>query len=98
MAVEGGPLAARRRVVVVPTRASAELLRQTTERMLSLDGTRAVVLPDMLTRDEWLGRLFEALPPGHRWLTRPERLVLFERAARETLERRRLATKPSTTR
>ncbi|MEO8482341.1 MAG: PD-(D/E)XK nuclease family protein [Acidobacteriota bacterium] len=94
LAVEGGVLATRRRVVVVPTRASAELLRQTIEASLSSETRPAVVLPDMLTRDEWLGRLFEALPPGRRWLSKPERLVLLERAARETLERRRLAARP----
>ena len=56
LAREGPSLAARRRVVVVPTRASAELLRQAIESGLGVSadaspaGTSAVVLPDLLTR------------------------------------------------
>jgi RecB family exonuclease len=91
LALDGGPLAARRRVVVLPTRASAELLRQTIEQRLATGARSAVVLPDFLTRDEWLARLFEALPGPRHWLTRAERTVLLDRAARETLARRRLA-------
>jgi RecB family exonuclease len=94
LALEGGPVAARRRLLVVPTRASADLLRQTIEQDALSASRPSVVLPDMLTRDEWLGRLFEALPPGHRWLSRTERLVLLERAARETLDRRRITEQP----
>jgi RecB family exonuclease len=88
LALEGGPLAARRRLVVVPTRASADLLRQTIEQETLSASQPSVVLPDMLTRDEWLGRLFDALPPGQRWLSRTERLALLERAARGTLTSR----------
>ncbi|HWB29785.1 MAG TPA: PD-(D/E)XK nuclease family protein [Vicinamibacterales bacterium] len=88
LALEGGPLAVRRRLLVVPTRASADLLRQTIEQEALSIAQPSLVLPDMLTRDEWLGRLFDALPPGRRWLSRTERLVLLERAARETLARR----------
>ena len=58
LALEGGPMAARRRVVIVPTRSAAELLRQTIESRVISDDRRAVVFPDLLTRDDWLGRLF----------------------------------------
>ncbi|HUF46292.1 MAG TPA: hypothetical protein VMM93_00685, partial [Vicinamibacterales bacterium] len=55
-ATEGDPLAARRRIVVVPTRASAELLRQSIERRVLGAPGRACILPDLLTRDDWMAR------------------------------------------
>ena len=47
--------AARRRVVIVPTRASAELLRQTIEQAAAAGAAASLILPDIVTRDEWLG-------------------------------------------
>ncbi len=64
LALEGAPLAARRRAVLVPTRASAELLRQTIESRLGVTRPAAVVLPDLLTRAEWLEHLLDAVPGG----------------------------------
>jgi RecB family exonuclease len=93
LAVEGGPLAARRRLLIVPTRASGELLRQAIEGRLSARSP-AVVLPDMVTRDDWLERLFLAMQDGRHWLARAERLVLMDRAGREVLARRRLSGRP----
>ena len=86
-AIAGGPFAARRRTIIVPTRASAELLRQSIERRVSERGGRALVCPDLLTREEWLARLHAALPGHTRWLSRTERHILLERAATHTLTR-----------
>jgi len=83
LAVGDGPLSARRRLVVIPTRAAAELLRQTIEGEMVASGVAAIVLPDFVTREEWLRRLHLALPGAPPLLTRVEREVLFSRAARE---------------
>lgn len=93
-ALAGGPLAARRRAVIVPTRASAELLRQAIEGRAARDGMPGLICPDLFTRDEWLARLHTALPGRLRWLSRLERHVLFERAARDVLARRHLSGPP----
>jgi RecB family exonuclease len=90
----GTPLAARRRIVIVPTRAAAELLRQSIERRACTQPGQALVVPDLLTRDEWIDRLHDLLPDAPPRLTRIEREVLFERAAVETSRRRRLGGAP----
>jgi RecB family exonuclease len=89
LSLEAPPLAARRRAVIVPTRASAELLRQTIERSALAGGHAALILPDILTRDDWMARLHRSLPGSPRFLSRLEREVLIERAARRTAERTR---------
>ena len=88
-AQRGDALTARRRAIIVPTRGSAELLRQSIEADLPAHGRRALVLPHLVTRDEWLQRLQLSLPHDQRWLSRLEREILLDRAARETLARRR---------
>jgi RecB family exonuclease len=102
LALTGPALSRRRRAVIVPTRASAELLRQTLERhdferddLGDRQGSlRGLVLPNLLTRDEWLARLADALPGAPPLASRLEREVLLERAARRTAERRRLGGAP----
>jgi RecB family exonuclease len=94
LALDGEPLAARRRVVLVPTRASGELLRQTIETAVFATGSHARVLPDFLTRDQWLARLHEALPGAGPMLSEMERVVLFERAARSAGARARMGGAP----
>jgi RecB family exonuclease len=94
LAVAGGPLAARRRVIVVPTRAAGALLRLTIEQQAVERGAGALVCPDLLTRDEWLQRLLPALDGSPRWLGRIERLVLLEHAVHTTLDRRPGVVKP----
>jgi RecB family exonuclease len=89
LCLEGDPLAARRRIVIVPTQAAGELLRQTVEAAAADDGRSAVFLPDFVTRDEWLMRLHASLVPRAPLLSRLEREILLERAARETADRRR---------
>ena len=78
----GDPLAARRRALILPTRASVEIFRQTLERRAADAGRRSIVIPELVTRDEWLARLHSALPGAAALLTRVEREVLIERAAR----------------
>jgi RecB family exonuclease len=94
LALEGGPLDARRRVVIVPTRASVELLRQTLEREARLAGRATVVWPDILTRDEWMTRLHHTVPGAPRLLTRVEREVLMAAAAARTAARPRMGGAP----
>jgi hypothetical protein len=79
---------------LVPTRAAAELFRQTIEARLSASRPRAVLLPDVLTRAEWLERLLGSLATPRRLLTRLEREVLVDRAARLTSERPRMRGAP----
>jgi PD-(D/E)XK nuclease superfamily protein len=94
LALSGGPFDARRRVVIVPTRASGELLRQTIETA-SVDSTRrAIVLPDLLTRDEWVVRLHDALRGAAPLLGRVEREMLLARAARAAAARARMPGAP----
>jgi RecB family exonuclease len=93
-ALDGRPLDARRRVVIVPTRASAEALRQTIEASVLGQGRAAVVLPDLLTRDDWVRRLHQALPGAAPLLTRTAREVLLARAARHAARRAHMGGAP----
>src|SRR5215510_11813469 len=57
LATEGSPFDARNRLIIVPTRAAAHhLLRSIEDRLRE---AAAIVLPDMVTRAELHGRLFE---------------------------------------
>ena len=94
LALEGAPLDARRRVVIVPTRASVTLLRQTLERHASRTGIATVIWPDLLTRDEWMTRLHLTLPGAPRLLARVEREVLMAAAADRTARRPRMGGAP----
>jgi RecB family exonuclease len=98
LALEGGALPARRRVIIVPTRASGELLRQTIERHALANAAQAVILPDLVTRDEWIGRLHLALPGAPPLLPDVEREVLLERAAGRAATRRGVGGEPFTLR
>ena len=95
LALEGPPLARRRRAVLVPTHASAELLRRTLEgHDLGPSGRGGLLLPDLLTREDWLAQLAGTLSGSPRVATRLEREVLLERAARKTADRPRLGGSP----
>ena len=83
LSTEGDPIDARRRAVLVPTRAAGELLRQTLERTASGAGRAGLILPDVWTRQDWLAALLRSLPTGGRMLSRLEREVLLGRAMRE---------------
>ena len=123
-ALEGRPLDARRRLVIVPTRAAADELRLTIETGTGLISTDSgfsepglegqhrsrpgsgrpgsveirpvpvLVLPDLVTRDEWLHRLHQALPGAPPLLSRVAREVLLARAAREAAARARMGGAP----
>ena len=93
LAISGTPLDARRRAVILPTRAAASVFRETIERHALAD-RRAIVLPDLLTRDEWIARLLDALPERPALLSRTEREVLFRRAAERAAGRARMAGAP----
>lgn len=94
LAIGGDPLGARRRVVIVPTRAAAELLRQTIEATAERAGRPVVLLPDLVTRDDLIARLHTALPDPTPLLTRAEREVLLARAARAAAQRVRMGGSP----
>lgn len=91
----GGTLSEiRQRLVIVPTRASVELLRQTIERHLDAAGSPVAILPDLVTRDEWMARWMLALPSAPRLLSRVEREVLMTVAAEATAARPRMGQAP----
>ena len=86
----GGEIATiRSTVVLVSTHAAGAELRHTLENLLLLAGNTngtVVVLPDILTRDDWYDRLHHACPDSPRRLTPVECEVLMARAAREAIE------------
>jgi RecB family exonuclease len=53
-----------------------------------------VIWPDILTREEWMTRLHQALPEAPRLLTRVEREVLMAAAAARTAQRTRMGGAP----
>jgi len=83
-----GPAAARRaRAVIVPTRAAADELGRTIERVRPGGGPEPVaapVLPDLVSRDDWYDLLHRRLATAPPRASEFEREVLFGRAARET--------------
>jgi RecB family exonuclease len=93
-ASSGDPLGARRRLVIVPTRAAAELLRQTMEAAERRAGRRTLLLPDLVTRDDLVARLHAAMPDAPALLTRAEREVLLARAAKLAAGRARMGGSP----
>jgi RecB family exonuclease len=93
-ALGGAPLDARRRAVLVPTRAAAELLRQSIESRLGPGSTAGAILPDFLTRIELLERFSGSLAGAPRLLSPAERLLLLERSAHRTAARTRMSGAP----
>ena len=92
LACEGDPLAARDRLVVVPTRAAAAHLLDGIETRSFTDApshsrtsqSRAVVLPDLITPRELTQRLAERLDTQTPMLTGAEREALLGSACRAT--------------
>ena len=66
--------------VIVPSRGAAEALRATIETR-SLADAKAVLIPDLVTRDELYERLHSRSPGAPRRLTGFEREVIFRRSA-----------------
>lgn len=85
LACEGEPLAARDRAVIVPTRAAAAQLTRAIEAR-RLPGSGAVLLPDLVTRDELYVRLAARLPERPRMLDPFEREALAGVACREAAD------------
>jgi RecB family exonuclease len=81
LACDGSPLAARDRLVVVPTRAAAAHLRDGIEAKM-LAHSRAVIVPDLVTPRELTERLAERLDTGCQMLTGAEREALLGSACR----------------
>ncbi len=94
LAVSDDALSAVRRALILPTRASIELFRQTLEKAAASAGGAAIVLPALVTRDEWMSRLHQSLPGAPPLLTRFEREILMERSAREAARRKRMPGPP----
>ena len=81
LACAGGPLDARDRLVVVPTRAAAaHLTRAIEDRVLPSRG--ATLLPDLVTRDQLYERFAARLPLRPRFLNPFEREALLGVACR----------------
>ena len=82
----GGDLAAiRSRAVLVPTRTAAEQLRRLLEDRALASVPRAIVLPHLVTRDQWQALLHDGLAGGQTCLSSHEREVLLGAAAREAI-------------
>lgn len=79
------PFVARQCAVLVPTRAAAEHLRRSIESA-RLAASAAVVLPHLLTRDEWLAWLVRHVPGEPTLLSPHGRHVLLGAAARNAHE------------
>ena len=84
------PIALRRTAVLVATRAGAAQLRTTLERLVLEDAEgapAALVLPDIVTREQWYRLLHERLRSASPWLNELEREVIFGAAAEEATSR-----------
>ena len=76
---------ARALAIIVPSRSAAETLRETIERRL-LGQEQAIVLPDLVTRDELYGQLHARRPDLPTRLSDFDREVIFRRAALDAAE------------
>ena len=78
LAIDGEPLDARDRLLLVPTRAAAEHLRRSIEAHALASGEAAVVLPDLITPRDLTARLAARTPVGDAaQLSEAEREVLL---------------------
>ena len=82
LAVQGSPLDARDRLVIVPTRAAAEHLVRGIEDAIT---SGAAILPDFATASELVGRFADRLPAAGRELSAEEREVLLRMASRAVI-------------
>lgn len=77
------PFRTRSCAVLLPSRAAAGQLRHTLETItIGGDTGGALVLPDLVTRADWYGRLYERLPSAPPLLNEFEREVMMAAAAR----------------
>ena len=89
-----GGLGALRRAVILPTRASVAVFRRTLEARVMGGGAGGFIPPELITRDEWIVRLHDALTDARPLLTLFERSILMERAARRAADRARMPGAP----
>ena len=85
LAMAGDLAAIRSRAVIVPTRTAAEQLRRLFEDRALMSGRRAIVLPHLVTRDQWQTSLHDGLAGGQPRLSSHEREVVLGAAAREAI-------------
>ncbi len=85
LACDGTAFDARDRLVIVPTRAAAAYLLRSIENRFPPEA-HAIVLPDLVTRDELHARLAERLPQHVPLLTAAEREVLLGAACRDAVD------------
>jgi RecB family exonuclease len=81
LAVQGSPLDARDRLVIVPTHAAAEQLRRGIEDVAS----GATILPDLFTASEFVRRFADRLAIPPRELSDEEREVLLRVSCRDVV-------------
>jgi RecB family exonuclease len=90
LATRGDLAAVRSRAILVPSRAAGQHLRRTLEQLwfdrVPDDGDAALVLPDLLTRNDWYQRMHERAGLAEARLTALEREVLLGAAARDAVE------------
>src|SRR6185436_14750340 len=80
------PLEARGIAVLVPTRGAADGLRRTLERRCLTPDRPALVLPDLVTRDDFYAALQRRAAGAPTLLSACEREVLFRRAALDAID------------
>jgi hypothetical protein len=80
LSVDGSLTSTRSRLVVVPTRGAARQLRRTIEDA-RLAAAKAVVLPDVVTREQLYDRLCARVDPALRRLSAFEREAIIHAAA-----------------
>lgn len=89
LALGGGLAGIERRAVLVPSRAAAAALRHTLEGLALAGASRsadaAILLPELLTRNEWYQRMHERAGLPEPRLGPLEREVLLGAAAREAI-------------
>ena len=86
LAIQGSPLDARNRLVIVPTRAAAEQLVRSIENTIdNTAASAAVILPDFATVSESVRRFADRLPDPRRELSAEEREVLLGIACRTVM-------------
>jgi len=85
LALAGDLFAPRARAVIVPTQTAAEQLRRLFEDRAFAAGRGAIVLPHLVTRDQWLALQHEGLAFDHPCPSPHQREVLLGSAARAAI-------------
>lgn len=78
-------ISARHTAIIVTTTGAAEALRRSLENDAAASRAAAILIPDIVTRSQFYGRLHASLAGAPAMLSSPEREVLLRRAAREAI-------------